>query len=60
MYSRCISSKVFEILKLQEADFGAMQMTDDEIESQFTTDTLKIFSDIIYHKGKHVLVVKTW
>lgn len=49
-----------EILKLQEADQGSSQITDEDFSGMFTTESLKIFSDVVYFEDKHILIVKTW
>jgi len=35
-------------------------MSDKEISSQFKTETIKLFTDILYIDGKFVLMVKSW
>ena len=35
-------------------------MSDNEIASMFTTETVKLFTDIIYMDNCHHLMVKTW
>lgn len=37
-----------------------MKMTDVEINRLFNTETIKVFTDILYHENKHILMVKTW
>ena len=55
-----ITNKLYDLLRLQESDFGQTQMSDNEIASMFTTETIKLFTDVIYIDNRHNLMVKTW
>ena len=55
-----ISNKLMEILRLQEADQTQSQITNEDFTEMFKTESLKIFTDIIYYQQKHILCVKTW
>jgi len=60
MENHVVTSKIYELIKLQEAGYGTMKMTDVEIAHLFQTETMKVFTDILYYDNKHILMAKTW
>ena len=58
MNTHILSSHFSDILKIQDAELKGL--SDQDIASQFSTDTIKLFTDILYNGSEHVLMVKSW
>lgn len=37
-----------------------MQLSDEEFESLFQTETIKLFTDFIFHNNEAYIIVKSW
>jgi len=37
-----------------------MQLSDDDFAALFETETIKLFSDFIFHNSEAYIIVKSW
>ena len=61
MEHRTVTNKFQEIFELQRAETAVdPKLADKEISEQFTTESIKVFTDIIKLGDKSILMAKTW